>query len=63
MKFIYRMAATIVLGIAVLGLAACEQGPAESAGANIDSAAKQASDQLREASDKVKEAVQGDDKN
>ena len=63
MKFIYRIAMAIVLGIAVAGLMACEQGPAESAGASIDNAAEKAGDKLNEAGENIKNAVKGDDKN
>jgi hypothetical protein len=57
MKFNSAIAAAIVLGLAVAGLAACEKGPAEKAGAKIDNAAKKAGDKMEEAGDKIKDAV------
>jgi hypothetical protein len=36
MKFNSKIAAAIVLSLAIAGLAACEKGPDERAGANID---------------------------
>jgi len=57
MKFNSAIAATIVLAFAVAGLAACEKGPAEKAGAKIDNAAKKTGDKMEEAGDKIKDAV------
>lgn len=57
MKFNSAIAAVIVLGFALFGLAACEKGPAEKAGEKIDNAAKNVGDKMEEAGDKIKDAV------
>lgn len=60
MKFNNKIAAAIVLSLAIAGLAACEKGPAERAGANIDKAAEKVGDKLEDAGDKIKDAVKKD---
>ena len=57
MKFNSAISAAIMLALAVAGLAACEKGPAEKAGAKIDNAAKKAGDKMEDAGDKIKDAV------
>lgn len=43
--------------VAVLGLAACDDGPAEEAGEAVDNAAEQAGDTAEEAGEAVERAV------
>ena len=57
MKFNSGIATAVLLGFALVGLTACEKGPAEKAGAKIDNAAKKAGDKIEDAGDKVKDAV------
>jgi len=57
MKRNSAIAAALVLGVALTGLAACEKGPAEKAGEKIDNAAKKAGDKIEDAGDKIKDAA------
>lgn len=57
MKFDSAIAAMCVLSFALVGLAACEKGPAEKAGEKIDDTVKNVGDKMEEAGDKVKDAV------
>jgi hypothetical protein len=57
MKFHSAIATAVLLIFAVVGLAACEKGPAQKAGEKIDNAAKKVGDKMEEAGDKVKDAV------
>lgn len=57
MKFNTGIAAMVVLSFAVVGLTACEKGPAEKAGEKIDNAAEKVGDKMEEAGDKIKDAV------
>lgn len=46
----------LVLGLLLVLLSGCDQGPAEKAGENVDEAMDQAGDSLEDAGDKVKDA-------
>jgi hypothetical protein len=57
MKFNSAIAAAVVLSFAVVGLTACEKGPAERAGEKIDDTAKKVGDKIEDAGDKIKDAA------
>lgn len=58
MEPIRGIAAAILLGFAIAGLAACEKkGPAQSVGQAIDDAAKKTGEAVKETGDKIKDAV------
>jgi hypothetical protein len=48
---------TALVFTALFGLAACEKGPAEKAGAELDDAAKSVSEAMEDAAKKVDEAI------
>lgn len=59
MNIVSGIAAALVLGIALAGLAGCEQeGPAERAGKAIDNAAEQAGEKIEKAGEKIRDAVE-----
>ncbi|MGV8934241.1 MAG: hypothetical protein ACOH1I_06440 [Gallionellaceae bacterium] len=50
------------MGILLVSLSACKEGPAESAGKKIDNAVEKAGDSLDKAGDKIDKAVHDDKK-
>ncbi|ANB02364.1 hypothetical protein [Ectothiorhodospira sp. BSL-9] len=46
----------LVLGLLVIALAACDKGPAEKAGENIDDAVERAGDSLERTGDRIRDA-------
>lgn len=57
MKFNATLASALVLIFSTAGLAACQKGPAEKAGAKIDNAAKNVGEKMEQAGDKIKDSV------
>lgn len=58
MKLNYRVAAAILLSLAMAGLSACEKkGPLERAGQAVDDAAKETGEAVKNAGDKIKDAA------
>lgn len=58
MKIIYKLKFIALSMLLVAGLSACDkQGPAETAGKNIDQAVEKAGDKINEAADKVEDSV------
>ena len=57
MKSSKNIAATLLAGLFVMGLFACEKGPAEKAGEAIDDAASDISDTAEDAADAVKKKM------
>jgi hypothetical protein len=57
MKSSKNIAATLLAGLFVMGLSACEKGPAEKAGEAIDDAASDISDTAEDAADAVKKKM------
>ena len=52
-----NIAATLLAGLLLVGLSACEKGPAEKAGKAIDDTASNVADKSGEAADAVKEKL------
>ena len=57
MKLYKNITTTLLAGILLMGLAACEEGPAEKAGKAIDDAASDVADKSEEAMEAVKEKL------
>ena len=57
MNLYKKIAATLLAGLLLVGLSACEKGPAEKAGEAIDDAASNVADKSGEAADAVKEKL------
>jgi len=57
MKMYKGILAVLFSGLLLVGLSACEKGPAEKAGEAIDDAASEVADQTDEAADAVKEKL------
>ena len=57
MNWYKKIAATLLAGLLLVGLSACEKGPAEKAGEAIDDAASNVADKSGEAADAVKEKL------
>ena len=57
MKLNSAIATAVVLSLTIVGLTACEKGPAERAGEKIDNTAKKVGDKLEDAGDKIKDAA------
>lgn len=57
MKSYKNITATLLAGLLVMGLSACEKGPAEKAGEAIDDAASDVADKTGDAADAVKEKL------
>lgn len=57
MKSYKNITATLLAGLLVMGLSACEKGPAEKAGEAIDNAASDVADKTGDAADAVKEKL------
>ena len=54
MKLYKKIATALLAGLLLMGLAACEKGPAEKAGKAIDDAASDVADKSEEAAEAVK---------
>lgn len=57
MNLYKNIAATLLAGLLLVGLSACEKGPAEKAGKAIDDTASNVADKSGEAADAVKEKL------
>jgi len=57
MKSYKTIIATLLAGLLLMGLSACEKGPAEKAGEAIDDAASDVADATEDAADAVKEKL------
>ena len=57
MKLYKGILAALFTGLLLVGLSACEKGPAEKAGEAIDDAASDVADKTDEAADAVKEKL------
>jgi hypothetical protein len=57
MKLYKNITATLLAGLLLMGLSACEKGPAEEAGKAIDDAASDVADKSGEAAEAVKEKL------
>ena len=57
MKSYKTIATTLLAGLFVIGLSACEKGPAEKAGKAIDDAASDVADSAEDAADAVKKKM------
>ena len=57
MKSYRIIAATMFAGLLLIGLSACEKGPAEKAGEAIDDAASDVADTAEDAADAVEEKI------
>ena len=57
MKSRKNIATTLLAGLFVIGLSACEKGPAEKAGEAIDDAASDMADSAENAADAVKKKM------
>ena len=57
MKMYKLILASLFTGLLLIGLSACEKGPAEKAGEAIDDAASDVADKSKEAADAVKEKL------
>ena len=57
MKMYKLILASLFTGLLLIGLSACDKGPAEKAGEAIDDAASDVADQSKEAADAVKEKL------
>lgn len=57
MKSYKNITATLLAGLLIMGLSACEKGPAEKAGEAIDDAASDVADKADDAADAVKEKL------
>lgn len=57
MKSYKNITATLLAGLLVMGLSACEKGPAEKTGEAIDNAASDVADKTGDAADAVKEKL------
>ncbi|RFC33813.1 MAG: hypothetical protein DID92_2727744688 [Candidatus Nitrotoga sp. SPKER] len=64
MKIKIHTATALAASALILALLGCQkhEGPAESAGKEIDKAAQQAGEKIEKAGDKIKDAVNGDKK-
>ena len=58
MKSRKNIATTLLAGLFVMGLSACEKGPAEKAGEAIDDAASDVADSAEDAADAVKKKME-----
>jgi len=58
MKMYKRILAALFSGLLLMGLAACEKGPAEKAGEAIDDAASDVADKAEEAKEAVEEKLE-----
>jgi hypothetical protein len=58
MKSRKNIATTLLAGLFVMGLSACEKGPAEKAGKAIDDAASDVADAAEDAGEAVKEKME-----
>lgn len=57
MKSYKNITATLLAGLLIMGLSACEKGPAEKAGEAIDNAASDVADKAEDAADAAKEKL------
>jgi hypothetical protein len=57
MKSYKNITGTLLAGLLIAGLSACEKGPAEKAGEAIDDAASDVADKAEDAADAVKEKL------
>ena len=57
MKSYKNITATLLAGLLIMGLSACEKGPAEKAGEAIDYAASDVADAAEDAADAVEEKM------
>ena len=57
MKSYRNITATLFAGLLLMGLSACEKGPAEKAGETIDDAASDVADAAEDAADAVEEKM------
>jgi hypothetical protein len=64
MEFKKRTTAAFAVSALMLALSGCQkqEGPAESAGKEIDKAAQKAGDKIEKAGDKIQDAAKGDQK-
>ncbi len=58
MKSRKNIATTLLAGLFVMGLSACEKGPAEKAGEAIDDAVSDVADSAEDAADAVKKKME-----
>ena len=58
MKSYKNITATLLAGLLLMGLSACEKGPAEKAGAAIDDAASDVADATEDAADAATEKLE-----
>ena len=58
MKSRKNIATTLLAGLFVMGLSACEKGPAEKAGEAIDDAASDVAESAEDAADAVKKKME-----
>jgi hypothetical protein len=58
MKMYKGILAALLSGLLLMGLSACEKGPAEKAGEAIDDAASDVADKTDDAADAVKEKLE-----
>ena len=57
MKSYKNVTATLLAGLLIMGLSACDKGPAEKAGEAIDDAASDLADKAENAADTMKEKL------
>ena len=53
-----RLALVLALGVAGLGLAACDEGPGENAGETLDDAAEDAGDAMENTGERIEQEAQ-----
>jgi hypothetical protein len=58
MKLYKKIATALLAGLLLMGLAACEKGPAEKAGEAIDDAASDVADTAEDTADAVKDKLE-----
>lgn len=57
MKFFYDLKFIVISLLLAVGIIACDAGPAETAGKNIDQTVDKAGDKINDAADKVGESI------
>ena len=57
MKMYKRILVALLSGLLLMGLSACEKGPAEKAGEAVDDAASDVADKSEDAADAIKEEL------
>lgn len=58
MKMYKRILVALLSGLLLMGLSACEKGPAEKAGEAVDDAASDVADKSEDAADAIKEKLE-----